>query len=36
LDEDTASIGEQSGREIAILQASELEEELETILREIV
>jgi len=36
LDDDTASLEAQSDREIAILQASELEAELETILKEIV
>jgi len=36
LEEETASLEEQSDREIAILQASELEGKLETILREVV
>ncbi|MFP9193725.1 hypothetical protein ACLI4Q_19080 [Natrialbaceae archaeon A-CW1-1] len=36
LEEETASLEEQSDREIAILEASELEGELETILREVV
>ncbi|QFU84283.1 hypothetical protein [Natronorubrum aibiense] len=36
LEEETASLREQSDREIAILQASELEAELEAILREVV
>ncbi|ELY40688.1 hypothetical protein [Natronorubrum sulfidifaciens] len=36
LAEETASLEAQSDREIAILQASELEDELETILREVV
>jgi len=36
LEEETASLEEQSDREIAILEASELEDELETILREVV
>lgn len=36
LDDETASLDEQSDHEIAVLQASELEEELEMILREVV
>lgn len=36
LDEETASVGEQSDREIAILQASELDEELEIILSDVI
>ncbi len=36
LEEETASLEDQSDREIAILQASELEDELETILGEVV
>ncbi|WP_254522646.1 hypothetical protein [Natrinema caseinilyticum] len=36
LDDETPSLDEQSDREIAVLQASELEEDLETILREVV
>jgi len=36
LDDQTASVDEQSDNEIAVLQASELEDELETILRDVV